>query len=79
MYSEIVLEVLLMIMKIISIIAGASAGWLYYRMIGCSSGACPITSNPLSSILFGGVFGYLLLPELFDLFRKKGKKNDQSE
>ncbi|MPN22488.1 hypothetical protein SDC9_169871 [bioreactor metagenome] len=39
---------------------GAIAGFLYYRLVGCASGACPITSNPYISTVYGGVIGTLI-------------------
>jgi hypothetical protein len=36
---------------------GAAGGWLYYSKVGCISGQCPITSNPVSSIIYGAVLG----------------------
>ena len=39
---------------------GAIGGFLYYRLVGCASGACPITSNPYISTVYGGVIGTLL-------------------
>ncbi|MEI3072144.1 MAG: hypothetical protein ACLR8L_11105 [Oscillospiraceae bacterium] len=27
-------------------LAGGVGGWLYYRYVGCATGACAITSNP---------------------------------
>ena len=39
---------------------GGSAGYLYYKHVGCRTGACPLTSNPFSSALFGAILGYLL-------------------
>ena len=41
-------------------VAGAAGGYLYYRLVGCSSGACVITSNPIVSTIYGGVFGLLI-------------------
>ena len=35
-------------------------GFLYYKFIGCSSGSCPITSNPMNSTLYGAVMGLLI-------------------
>ena len=50
--------------------AGALGGYLYWYFIGCNSGTCPITSNPLNSTLYGIVLGGLI----FSLFRKEKKK-----
>jgi len=58
------------------ILIGAMAGYLYWRQIGCLSGTCPITSNPVMSSLYGALMGGLL----FSLFKKKKfnqNKNDQ--
>ncbi|MBN2166218.1 MAG: hypothetical protein JW717_08080 [Marinilabiliaceae bacterium] len=47
-------------MLVVGIILGGIAGYLYYRFVGCSSGSCPITSNPISSIVYGMLFGGLM-------------------
>jgi hypothetical protein len=44
---------------IIGVAVGAVAGFAYYRYIGCSSGACPLTSNPYISTIYGAVMGAL--------------------
>lgn len=41
-------------------VVGLIAGFLYYRLVGCVSGACPITSNPYISTVYGGVLGTLI-------------------
>ena len=41
-------------------VVGAIAGFLYYGLVGCASGACPITSNPYISTVYGGVLGVLI-------------------
>lgn len=47
-------------MKILlGIVLGGLAGYLYYYFIGCD-GTCPISSNPIRSILYGSVVGILL-------------------
>ncbi|MDD3078693.1 MAG: DUF6132 family protein [Paludibacter sp.] len=62
------------LLRIIGVVAGVIGGFVYYYYVGCQSGTCPITSNPYASIVFGGIFGYLL----FDLFTKKEKKGNGS-
>lgn len=42
------------------VLGGAVAGYLYYRLVGCRSGACPITSSPIISTLYGAMMGLLL-------------------
>jgi hypothetical protein len=49
-----------MIRLIIGIALGAVAGFAYYKFIGCASGACPITGNPVISTIYGAVMGALL-------------------
>lgn len=51
-------------------VVGLIGGFLYYRFVGCSTGSCPITSNPWLSLLWGGVMGYLLA-DLVPYPRKK--------
>ena len=41
-------------------IAGLAGGYFYWQQIGCLSGTCPITSNPIHSSLYGAVMGGLL-------------------
>ena len=46
-------------------IAGGIGGYLYWYYIGCSSGACPITSSPVISTIWGALIGSLLSNILF--------------
>ena len=39
---------------------GGVLGFLYYRFVGCSTGSCPLTSNPYASTLYGIVLGALI-------------------
>ncbi len=55
---------------IIGIVFGAIAGYLYYHFIGCNSGTCAITSQPINSTLYGGLIGGLL----FNIFQKDSQK-----
>lgn len=54
---------------IIGGILGAIAGYLYWRNVGCSSGACPITSSPTISTIYGFFMGSIL----GGIFKKKSK------
>lgn len=45
---------------ILFIVLGAAAGLAYQRVIGCRTGACPITSNPYISTIYGAAMGFLL-------------------
>lgn len=57
---------------IIGIAIGAVAGFFYWKFIGCSTGGCAITSNPLNSTLYGAAMGGLLL----STFKKNKKEYD---
>lgn len=52
---------------ILGALAGAIAGYLYWRFIGCSSGTCPIASSPVISSIYGLIMGALL----GSLFKRK--------
>lgn len=41
-------------------VIGGVLGFLYYRIVGCKTGSCPITSSPTRSIIYGAVMGLLL-------------------
>ncbi len=44
---------------ITGVVIGAVAGYLYYRLIGCRTGVCPIGQNPWSSAIFGALMGFV--------------------
>jgi hypothetical protein len=45
---------------LIGIIIGAIAGFLYWKLVGCSNGTCMITSKPINSTLYGALMGFLV-------------------
>ena len=49
-----------MLKIIVGVAIGAVIGFLYYRFIGCRSGACMITSNPYISTIYWGLLGGLI-------------------
>lgn len=40
-------------------VLGLAGGYLYYYFVGCNRG-CAITSNPYTSMIWGGAIGLLL-------------------
>ncbi len=57
---------------ITGMVAGAAAGYFYWKFVGCSSGSCAITSRPVNSTLYGAIMGGLVL----SLFKKTKKQYD---
>ena len=50
-----------MILRIlIGAIVGAGLGFGWYKLVGCSTGTCPLTGNPFSSTIFGCIVGALV-------------------
>jgi len=58
--------------EIIGIAVGAIGGFIYYKTVGSSTGACPITSNPWLTIIWGSLIGYLI-GNLFNKNKNKKK------
>jgi len=57
---------------IIGIVLGAIAGFLYWKLVGCNSGTCMITSKWHNSTAYGAVMGGLFL----SMFKKEKKYNE---
>jgi hypothetical protein len=50
-----------MILRILTgAVAGAAPGLGWYKLVGCSTGTCPLTSNPVVSTLYGMTLGALI-------------------
>jgi len=45
---------------LIGTFSGGLSGYAVYHFIGCGSGACPITSNPWTSIFVGVLLGLMI-------------------
>ena len=62
----------------LGIAVGGFGGFLYWYYVGCFSGACPITSSPVNSTIYGSVMGVLFV-NMFKRDRKKTPPNDQPQ
>lgn len=60
-------------LTLIGIVIGAVAGYFYWQQIGCASGSCAITSNPMNSTIYGSLMGGLFL----SLFSKSSQKLEE--
>ncbi len=38
-------------------VAGGVLGYLWHRLVGCSTGACPIVRSPYLSVAWGALIG----------------------
>ena len=45
---------------LIGAVGGAVAGFGWHKLVGCSTGACPLTSYPVISTLYGMALGALI-------------------
>ncbi len=49
------------VLKIVSgVLIGGVAGYGWHRLVGCSTGACPITANPYISTIYGALVGLMI-------------------
>jgi hypothetical protein len=57
---------------LIGIALGAVAGFMYWKLVGCHSGSCMITSQWHNSTAYGALMGGLL----FSIFKKEKNEPD---
>lgn len=50
----------LQMLRWLAIPAGAVVGYLWYRLVGCRTGVCPLTQNPWSSAGLGMALAWLI-------------------
>lgn len=54
-----------MIIKLMAgVVLGGLLGFACYKFVGCSTGTCPLTSNPWISTIYGAVLGVLIATNL---------------
>ena len=44
---------------LLGVVIGGLLGFGYQRLVGCSTGTCPLTATPLRAITYGAVVGLL--------------------
>jgi predicted MFS family arabinose efflux permease len=59
---------------IICTILGIGGGFAYYYFIGCSTGNCPLKSNPWIMMGYGALIGYLAADLIQWIVDKRKKK-----
>lgn len=45
---------------IIGTVVGGVLGLLYYKLVGCQSGSCPITAKPHRTAIYGAILGFMI-------------------
>ena len=43
----------------LGLVIGGALGYGWHRLVGCSTGACPLTATPLRGIGYGAALGLL--------------------
>jgi hypothetical protein len=49
-----------LIRMVIGGLIGATIGFTMYKVVGCRTGACPLTGNPVVAMFLWGMMGALL-------------------
>ncbi len=63
--------------QFVFLLVGALGGFLYWRFIGCNSGACLIKSVWYWSTLWGAAAGYLVGDFIVDIIKKVKNKKEE--
>jgi hypothetical protein len=42
---------------LLGVVIGGAGGFAYYAFVGCSTGSCPLTSNPIVASALGATIG----------------------
>ncbi|WP_320027107.1 DUF6132 family protein [Acetobacterium carbinolicum] len=45
---------------IIGSLVGGALGLLYYKLVGCPNGSCPITAKPHRTAIYGAILGFMI-------------------
>ena len=44
---------------VLGLVIGGVLGYGYQRLVGCSTGTCPLTATPLRTVIYGAAMGLL--------------------
>lgn len=58
-------------LSIAGFIIGGIGGFMYWKLVGCNSGTCAITSSPRNSTIYFAIVGALV----FNMFEKQKVKD----
>lgn len=56
-------------LPVAGLVIGGTVGFMYWKLVGCNSGTCAITSSPRNSTIYFAIMGALL----FSMFKKQAK------
>jgi len=56
---------------ILGVTLGILFGYLYFRIVGCKTGACPLKANPYYNMFLGGLLGYVVADWLMIIKSRK--------
>jgi hypothetical protein len=45
---------------ILGTLIGGVLGLLYYKLVGCPNGSCPITAKPHRTAIYGAILGFMI-------------------
>lgn len=45
---------------LVAVVIGAALGFAWYRVVGCSTGSCPITARWWTATLYGAFAGWMV-------------------
>ena len=54
-------SILAWVWRISPVVVGAAGGYLFYRVVGCKTGFCPITRSPWLSTIYGALLGAMFI------------------
>ena len=59
------------------LLLGAVGGYAYWFYVGCNSGSCLITSDPLNSTIYGTAMGFFLSGVVNDWTNEREKNKNK--